>query len=480
MINTSRKAQLYFYKISDLCIFSVAMLFTSWIVTFSEDQTTLAEIFSLRFKVINFFGFLGMMFLWSFLFNSLNLYRSRRLEGRFVELKDILKATVLGTSFFMFVGYILNIEIFTPSFLLVFWVFSTGATMSFRYILRYILEKRRSTGGNLRYIVIVGTNQKAYDFSRKIEAKKETGYRVLGYIDDKIHLMNKELELLGKLEEFAVIIRKHVVDEVVIILPVKSYYMEIQKIIKEAEEQGILIRFLTEMFYTSNAQSYMDKFEDFIFLTITSGYKDSWQYFAKRIMDILLSIVIIAITSPLLLFSIITIKLTSKGPIFFVQNRVGYNKRKFRLYKLRTMVEGSENLQTELSNMNAMDGPVFKIKNDPRVTRIGKSLRRWSIDEIPQFVNVIKGNMSMVGPRPLPVSDYNKFSNEFDQDWQRRRFSILPGITCTWQVADSRNLISFEDWMKLDMEYIDNWKLSNDLKIVLKTIPAAIKGNGTF
>jgi lipopolysaccharide/colanic/teichoic acid biosynthesis glycosyltransferase len=167
------------------------------------------------------------------------------------------------------------------------------------------------------------------------------------------------------------------------------------------------------------------------------------------------------------------IKIDSPGPTFFIQERVGLNKRTFRLYKFRTMLRNAEKMQAKLENANEVSGPVFKIKDDPRITRIGKYLRKTSIDELPQLINVLKGDMSLVGPRPLPVRDYNGF----DQDWQRRRFSIRPGITCLWQI-NGRSNVSFEKWMKLDMEYIDKWSLVLDFKILFKTIPAVLRGLG--
>ena len=165
--------------------------------------------------------------------------------------------------------------------------------------------------------------------------------------------------------------------------------------------------------------------------------------------------------------------ITSPGPVFFVQERVGLNKRRFRLYKFRTMLKDAELKQAELESLNEVEGPVFKIKNDPRITPIGKFLRKMSIDELSQLINVLKGDMSLVGPRPLPVRDYNGF----DQDWHRRRFSVRPGITCLWQV-DGRSDIPFETWMELDMKYIDNWSLTLDLKILLRTLPAVLRGSG--
>ena len=176
---------------------------------------------------------------------------------------------------------------------------------------------------------------------------------------------------------------------------------------------------------------------------------------------------------PLLLLTACLIKLTSPGPFFFIQERVGLNKRRFRLYKFRTMVADAEKRQAELEPLNEISGPVFKIKNDPRITPIGDFLRTTSIDELPQLINVLKGEMSLVGPRPLPVRDYNGF----DQDWHRRRFSVRPGITCLWQV-DGPSDIPFQKWMEMDMEYIDQWSLWLDLKILTKTIPAVLQGSG--
>ncbi len=169
----------------------------------------------------------------------------------------------------------------------------------------------------------------------------------------------------------------------------------------------------------------------------------------------------------------IAIKLSSPGPVFFVQKRIGYNKRVFRLYKFRTMVENAEKSQQVLEKLNEMDGPVFKIQDDPRITPIGRWLRRLSIDELPQLYNVIRGDMSLVGPRPLPIRDYNGFG----KDWQRRRFSVRPGLTCLWQI-NGRNNTTFENWMKLDLEYIDNWSFLGDMKILLKTVPAVFNGEG--
>jgi exopolysaccharide biosynthesis polyprenyl glycosylphosphotransferase len=182
---------------------------------------------------------------------------------------------------------------------------------------------------------------------------------------------------------------------------------------------------------------------------------------------------VLTLISPVLLITTILIKLTSPGPVLFVQKRLGFNKRHFNVYKFRTMVVDAEKRMSEVEHLNEVSGPVFKIKNDPRITPIGRFLRKMSIDELPQLWNVMKGDMSLVGPRPLPVRDYEGFS----QDWQRRRFSVRPGITCLWQIK-GRSSIPFEQWMELDLQYIDKWSLWLDLEILLRTIPAVLKGSG--
>jgi lipopolysaccharide/colanic/teichoic acid biosynthesis glycosyltransferase len=169
------------------------------------------------------------------------------------------------------------------------------------------------------------------------------------------------------------------------------------------------------------------------------------------------------------------IRLDSPGPIFFYQERVGLNKRRFRLVKFRTMFDGANQQQQQLEHLNEADGPVFKIRSDPRVTRLGKLLRRYSIDELPQLFNVLKQDMSLVGPRPLPVRDVERI----DKQGHKRRFSVKPGITCLWQV-NGRSDVSFDHWVRLDLEYIDSWSLGLDMRILLKTIPAVVKGSGAY
>jgi exopolysaccharide biosynthesis polyprenyl glycosylphosphotransferase len=196
----------------------------------------------------------------------------------------------------------------------------------------------------------------------------------------------------------------------------------------------------------------------------------------KRALDIILSGVMLIILAPAMVLTAIAIKLTSRGPILFVQKRIGFNKRVFHIYKFRTMVVDAEKKLAQLEHLNEVSGPVFKIKSDPRITAVGKFLRKTSIDELPQLFNVLNGDMSLVGPRPLQMRDYELFT-EGGPDWQRCRFSVRPGITCLWQV-NGRSSIPFEQWMELDQQYVRKWSLWLDMQILVKTIPAVLKGSG--
>jgi exopolysaccharide biosynthesis polyprenyl glycosylphosphotransferase len=203
---------------------------------------------------------------------------------------------------------------------------------------------------------------------------------------------------------------------------------------------------------------------------------EGWPLTMKRVFDFTLSAILLILLGPLLLVTAILIKLTSPGPVFFVQKRVGYNKRSFYICKFRTMVADAEHKLRDIEHLNEVTGPVFKIKNDPRLTPIGGFLRRTSIDELPQLFNVLWGDMSLVGPRPLQVRDYDLFTKN-GEDWQRRRFSVRPGITCLWQV-NGRSSLPFEQWMELDLKYVQQWSLWLDFEILARTIPAVFKGSG--
>ncbi len=248
---------------------------------------------------------------------------------------------------------------------------------------------------------------------------------------------------------------------------------EIQNLVFACEEIGVVFRLQSAFFKMSSTQTELNYFDNVPFLSFTNTPANKTAHQWKTVVDIVGSGLILLIWSPFLLIIAILIKLTSRGPVIFKQRRIGLRGREFNIYKFRTMVQDAEKLRPLLEAQNEMDGPVFKIKNDPRITFIGRILRKTGLDEVPQFFNVLKGDMSLVGPRPPLASEVAQY-----QRWQLRRLSMRPGITCIWQIAPNRNEITFDEWMKLDLQYIDSWSLKIDFLLILKTVQAVIRGSG--
>ena len=413
---------------------------------------------------------------WHVVFTNMRLYESFRLATRTVELKRILIACTFCTFGTLTISVMVEMPWTGARFGALFFVVSTLVLSLSRITMRSALKVIRLRGRNLRHVVIVGRNQKATDFYHYLIAHPELGYRVQGFVDvDYDSASGAEgpaFRVVSNVEDFPAYLRDNVIDEVFVFMPYDTLSGHVGKIVAACEEQGIIMRLRADIFSLS-----LDKLRvenspqgDFPLLVLYTGLYHGWKLELKRLIDIVFSATALVLLSPLLLFIAYLVKVTSPGPSIFVQERVGLNKRRFNLYKFRTMVVDAEARMKEIEHLNEVSGPVFKIKKDPRITPIGQFLRKSSIDELPQLFNVLKGDMSLVGPRPLPTRDYEGF----DQDWTRRRLSVRPGLTCIWQVS-GRNNIPFERWMELDLEYIDNWSLWLDFRILLLTIPALFR-----
>jgi exopolysaccharide biosynthesis polyprenyl glycosylphosphotransferase len=451
----------------------------TWIIYFDEAAIfSFEEFLAMRIKVRNFIMLIGFAFGWQFISLAFGLYKKSRLLASWTkESLEVLKAISSYMILLFLASWLFNIALITPFFIVIFWISSSMACISGRYVLRRIFERMYVNDRNLRFLLIVGTNERAREFAKKIQADPKLGYRFIGFVDE-IWLGNGDLakynwKIVSDLKNFTNFINRNVVDEVVIALPLRSYYREAAQIFSSCEEQGIVVRNLSELFQLKIARPKPGQFDDFTLVSHYSGCIFGWKAASKRIIDIVISALLLIFFSPLFLIIALSIRISSKGPAFFIQERIGLNKRVFRLYKFRTMVEDAEQKQELFESLNEVSGPAFKIKDDPRITRIGRFLRKTSLDELPQLINVLKGDMSLVGPRPLPIRDYKGF----ETNWHRRRFSVLPGMTCLWQV-NGRNNIPFDKWMELDLEYIDQWNLLLDLRILLKTIPAILKRSG--
>jgi exopolysaccharide biosynthesis polyprenyl glycosylphosphotransferase len=268
------------------------------------------------------------------------------------------------------------------------------------------------------------------------------------------------------------LIEQRPIDEVFIALPLDSARLLMQSLVATCEEQGVTVRVMAQVASLHWAKATAEAIEGQPVFTLHTGPRDTFGLIIKRLIDIVGAGFGLLVFAPLFVVVAALVKIESAGPVFFVQDRIGINRRRFGALKFRTMVAGAERMQAELEPLNEAEGPIFKIENDPRITRVGKWLRRLSVDELPQLLNVLNGDMSLVGPRPLPLRDVSRI----DVRWHKRRFSVKPGITCLWQV-NSREP-KFDEWIRQDMEYIDNWSLGLDLRILAKTIPAVLSGHG--
>ena len=465
------------YKLFDLMLIVVSFGLAAVVASYGSGSVSFSRFLALQVKVENFVLFSILLLVGHISYSMCGLYRSHRLGARRDEMVDLLKASTLGMLGMFLIAFLFHIQMITPLFLVAFWVASTVLVVASRILLRRFLGRVRVHGRNLRHMLVVGTGRRAVQFARKIAAKPELGYRIIGFVDDDWPGLQEFHQtgypLVCNFENFASYLRDSVVDEVIMGLPVRSAYLHASRIAGVCEEQGILIRLLPRIFDLKMARSRAEEFDGDPLITLYTGTSEGWPMVVKRVLDFTVSLILLALLAPVFLVTAILIKLTSPGPVFFRQKRVGLSKRRFAIYKFRTMVTDAEKKQAEIEHLNEVSGPVFKIKNDPRITPVGRFLRKTSIDELPQLFNVLRGEMSLVGPRPLPVRDYEGF----DQDWQRRRFIVRPGITCLWQI-NGRSSISFERWMELDLEYVDKWSLWLDLKILIRTVPAVLKGSG--
>jgi len=477
--NDHRKTLNNLVKMFDVAI--VLLCFGLATVTVSHifsRGVSLREFLEFRIKIQNLIIFSFILLLWHQVFRFFDMYESRRLSRQRDEALDILKATSVGTIAMYAVALASHVQMINYVFVGAFWFSLSFITIADRVGVRLVLKRLRVKGKNQRYLLIVGSNDAAIQFARKIEQSPWLGYRILAFVDEEWEGLRKFREagysVSCNLEGLRSFLRTNVVDEVVVTLPLRSRHSYASEIAELCEEQGILLRVVSNIFDLKRARSKSEDFEGDSHITHSTGtIAAGWPAIIKWTLDFSISLILIVFFSPLFLITALLIKLTSPGPVFFLQDRLGLNKRRFKIYKFRTMSVDAEARMKEIEHLNEVSGPVFKIKNDPRITAIGKFLRSTSIDELPQLFNVLKGDMSLVGPRPMAVRDYEGFN----EDWQRRRFSVRPGITCLWQVL-GRNSIPFEQWMELDLEYIDSWSLWLDFQILVKTIPAVLKGSG--
>jgi exopolysaccharide biosynthesis polyprenyl glycosylphosphotransferase len=410
---------------------------------------------------------------WAAVAHSLGLYRISTRRSGWEKMRKVVDSSILLGLFLGVLSFALNLSLSRPLiFLFVFYqvLILTGI----RVLVLYHTNGKSPVFSTKYYrnILIIGTGSKARRMGNLISNYAEWGLKVIGYVDaDAERPVEPQGDVLGSVPDLYHIVDNQVVDEIIYAGDRPNLHL-LDKILELCSEQGIRARLAADFFPAKVADLSMEFLENIPVITFSSAPEHAPSLFLKRVLDVVISAALLIMLLPFLAIVGLLVKLTSKGPIIYRQVRCGLYGRKFILYKIRSMFDGAEDVLWEIRHLNEMAGPVFKMRNDPRVTVLGRFLRKSSIDEWPQFWNVLKGDMSLVGPRaPLPeeVKEYTR--------WQRRRLSVKPGITCLWQVS-GRNEIDFHEWMKLDLHYIDNWSLLLDLKILLRTFPVVLFGKG--
>jgi exopolysaccharide biosynthesis polyprenyl glycosylphosphotransferase len=329
--------------------------------------------------------------------------------------------------------------------------------------LRWAASTKMAQAQYRRRMILVGASAETERMEAELKAKSDKEVEILARLDLSDAPVHRLVEMLHEHSANGVIISAR-----------HAYFEQVEAAIRACELEGVETWLVADFFKTKISRASFDDFYGWPVLVFRSTPETSWQRVVKQLMDFAGSLLFLALFWWLFAGIALLIRFTSPGPALFRQKRSGINGQPFTIYKFRTMVTNAEQLKHELAAMNEMSGPVFKVSNDPRITRVGRFLRKYSLDELPQFFNVLRGEMSLVGPRPLPVDEVKRF---YDLA-HRRRLSVKPGLTCLWQVSGRNNVTDFKDWVRLDLEYIDNWSLWLDIQILFRTFPAVFAGTG--
>jgi exopolysaccharide biosynthesis polyprenyl glycosylphosphotransferase len=387
-----------------------------------------------------------------------------------VVLRDTFRQCALGAICLVVAEFLLRLDL-SRSFVALFAVYAWVLLCLFRINAARVIGGLRREFGTAHFVMVVGSGENARHLGEALERSSDYGIRLMGFLDDE----PGHVQLSQTYEQYALsglpeLLRRHVIDE--IIFAVESRKLgEMEEVFLLCDEEGVRTRVVVDFFPHVNSQVYLDRLGSTPLLTFSAAPHDEIRLLAKRITDLALAAAALVLLLPFMLAIALLIRLTSPGPAIFRQERCGLNGRRFIFYKFRSMCDNAEELKSSLMHLS-QKSTAFKIPNDPRLTALGRFLRKFSIDEWPQLWNVLKGDMSLVGPRPAVPEEVDHY-----QRWQRRRLRMRPGLTCLWAVA-GRDTLDFDTWMKMDMQYIDTWSLALDWKIILRTIPRVLTGKG--
>jgi exopolysaccharide biosynthesis polyprenyl glycosylphosphotransferase len=407
------------------------------------------------------------MGLWLAVYEKLDIGNPR------VILRDAARQCGYGALCMVVFEYVFRLDL-SRFFLVLFSFYAWVLLLIFRLVAGRMVGVIRREFAAPHYVMVVGTGERAVRMARGLEHSSDYGIRLRGFLSESIGAPSEiQLRAVYKvlpISDLQSILRQHVVDEVIFAVPSESL-SELEEVFLMCDEEGVRTRVSVDFFPHINSTVSLERFGETPLLTFSAAPYDEIRLLLKRMTDIVLSSAGLIVLSPFMLAIALLIRLSSPGPAIFRQVRCGLNGRLFLFYKFRSMVENAEALKKDLEHLNTRE-TAFKIPDDPRLTMLGRYLRKFSIDEWPQLWNVLRGDMSLVGPRPAVPGEVEQYKR-----WQRRRLRMRPGLTCLWAIS-GRDNVDFETWMKMDMQYIDNWSLALDWKILLQTIPRVLTGSG--
>ena len=420
--------------------------------------------------------FAGILVLWFLIGHFVHIYRDIELRTRQQLIGDAAKLIIVGVVALNAALYFVRADYISRAFILTIAAVDFMLLVAGRIALLGGSRRLRERLQRFHYCLIVGLGQNARELASLIEQSEPMGLRLIGFVNPGVESESRIGGLKSQYPIFALadaygILQNHVVDE--LLFAVNNDELEsLEPLIDRCHKEGIRTRVDLGFFPRTFARVHLENLRHVPLLTLGSTPNNEFALFAKRVADIVVSALALIVLSPLMLALAILVRLTSPGPILYRQTRCGLNGRRFTLYKFRSMVANADELRAELDGLNEVEGPAFKMKNDPRCTPLGRWLRKFSLDELPQLWNVLIGEMSFVGPRPPLPQEVERYA-----PWQRRRLRMRPGLTCLWTL-EGRNRLSFDRLVQFDLAYIDNWSLWLDLKIFLKTIPHVALGRG--
>lgn len=462
-------------QIIDICTALISFIVTYFLSIFLHNIDPSNFPAKTEFTDSHYALIIILSFLYKILFDRQNAYSYQRFTSLIREYSIVVNVSFLGFLITIAFAYLFGFRDISRTFYIVFFIINLIFFLSEKTLLFYAASFIRRKGKNRRRILLIGTGTRARNFIKVVNENFHWGLDIVGLLTGERDTIGKEVLGFKVLDHYGNI--KHVLttvnpEEVIITISTKRFDY-IRDLLDVCESEGVMVRLNSDFFGYITKNVTVDNVFGLSIISFNAVRRSEFALFTKRMIDIAGSLIALILFSPLMLIAYLGVLFTDGRPIFYTWNVMGLNKNPFKSWKFRTMVKDADTLKQDLIDKNEMKGPVFKIKNDPRIIPFGKWLRKWSIDETPQLFSVLKGDMSLVGPRPAGFNELERY-----ESWQRRKLSIKPGITCLWQISGRNVINDFNDWVKLDLEYIDNWSLLLDIKILLKTIPAVLLRKG--